>query len=78
MSDYEAMMIRNAKQRAIRRKSALKRLALTLTVVLVVILSIVGLERIGFISSVFMVILLAVTMCVGAFKSGNIWRDVRW
>ena len=78
MSDYEAMMIRKAEQRAIRRRDALKRLALTLTVVLAVILALVGLERICFISRVFMVILLAVTMCVGSFKAGNIWRDLRW
>ena len=78
MSDYEAMMIRNAKQRAIRRKDALRRLALTMAVVLAVILAFVGLEWIGFISRAFMVILLAITMCFGAFKAGNIWRDVRW
>lgn len=78
MSEYEAMMVRKAEQRAIRRRAALKRLALTLAAVLAVILALVGLEWIGFISRVFMVILLAVTMCVGSFKAGNIWRDVRW
>ena len=78
MSDYEAMMIRNAKQRAIRRKDALRRLALTMAVVLAVILAFVGLEWIGFISRAFMVILVAATVCFGAFKAGYIWRDVRW
>lgn len=77
MSDYEALMIRNAKQRAIRRKDALRRLAFTLAVVFVVILAFVSLEWIGFISRVFMVILLAATICAGAFKAGYIWHDVR-
>lgn len=78
MSDYEAMMIRNKQKQVERRKDALRRLAFTLAVVLAVILAIVGLEWIGFISRAFMVILLAATICVGAFKAGYIWRDVRW
>ena len=75
MTEHEAI-IRKGYQ--IRRKKALKRLALTLSAVFAAILALVGLEWIGFISRVFMVILLAVTMCVGSFKAGNIWRDVRW
>ena len=78
MSDYEAMMIRNAQKKAERRKDALRRLVITMAVVLAVILGFVGLEWIGFISRAFMVILLAATVCVGAFKAGYIWRDVRW
>ena len=78
MSDYEAMMIRNAQKKVERRKDALRRLVCTLAVILAVILAFVGLEWIGFISRVFMVILLAATICVGAFKAGYIWRDVRY
>lgn len=50
MSDYEAMMIRNAKQRALRRKDALKRLAVQLALVIAALLAIIGLDHIGFIS----------------------------
>lgn len=78
MSDYEAMMIRNAQQKALRRKDAVKRLTVTLAIVLSVLIAIVGLDHIGFISDLFMVILAAITICAGAFKSGYIWRDVRW
>ena len=78
MSDYEAMMIRNKQKKVERRKDALRRLVFTLAVVLAVILGFVGLKLIGFISRAFMVILLAATICVGAFKAGYIWRDVRW
>lgn len=78
MSDYEAMMIRNAKQIAAQRKDAFRRLSFTLAVVLVAVLAIVGLEWIGFISELFMAILAAITVCCGAFKAGYIWRDVKW
>lgn len=78
MSDYEAMMVRNAKQIAARRKDAFRRLAFTVTVVLAVLLAFVGLEWIGFISKLFMAILAAITICAGAFKAGYIWRDVKW
>ena len=78
MSDYEAMMIRNAKQKAMRRKDALKRLAVALALVCAALISIIGLDHIGFISDLFMAILTVITICIGAFKSGYIWRDVRW
>ena len=78
MSDYEAMMARNAKQRAVRRKDAFRRLSFTLVVVLAAALAFVGLEYIGFISKLFMAILAAITICAGAFKAGYIWRDVKW
>ena len=78
MSDYEAMMIRNAKQKAIRRKDALKRLAIALALVCAALISIIGLDHIGFISDLFMAILTLITICTGSFKAGYIWRDVRW
>ena len=78
MSDYEAMMIRNAKQKAIRRKDALKRLAVALALVCAALISIIGLDHIGFISDLFMAILTLITLCTGSFKAGYIWRDVRW
>ena len=78
MSDYEAMMARNARQMAARRKDALRRLTFTLAVALAVVLAFVGLEWIGFISKTVLVILAAITVCCGAFKAGYIWRDVKW
>ena len=78
MSDYEAMMIRNAKQRALRRKDALKRLVIQLAFVAAALVAIIGLNHIGFISDLFMAILTVIAICVGAFKAGYIFRDVRW
>lgn len=78
MSEYEALLMRNAQQKAIRRKDALKRLAIALAVVCAALLSIIGLNHIGFISDLFMAILALITICTGSFKAGYIWRDIRW
>lgn len=77
MSDYEMMNQRIAAQKAARRKDALRRLAFTLAIVLVVMLAFVGLEYIGFISELFMVILIAITLCTGAFNAGRIWNGYK-
>lgn len=77
MSDYEILNQKVTVQKAVRRKAAMKRLVGVLAIVLVVILAFVGLEYIGFINDVFMVILIAITMCTGSFQAGRIWSGVK-
>ena len=73
MSDYEKINQRVATMRAEQRKAAVKRLIRLLIIVLIVVLSFLGLEYIGFISELFMVILIAIAVCVGSFRAGCIW-----
>ena len=73
MSDYEKINQRVATMRAEQRKAAVKRLIRLLIIVLIVVLSFLGLEYIGFISELFMVILISITVCVGSFHVGCIW-----
>ena len=75
MSDYEMLNQRVAAKKAARRTDMLRRLAFMLAVVLVVVLVFVGLECIGFISEIFAVILINITVCVGAFNAGRIWNS---
>lgn len=77
MSDYEILNQKVAAQKAVRRRDALRRLAYLLAVVLAVVLVFVGLEYIGFISSLFMVILISITVCVGSFNAGRIWTGFK-
>lgn len=74
MSDYEMLNQRIAAKKAIRRKDTLIRLAFLFAIVLVVVLAFVGLNYIGFISDLFMVILALGALLVGAFKAGRIWN----
>ena len=77
MSDYEMLNQKVAEQKAIRRKDTLRRLACLLAIVLAVLLAFVGLEYIGFISELFMAILIAGTICVGSFNAGRIWSGFK-
>ncbi len=77
MSDYEMINLRVAKQMAVRRKETIKKLIVMLAVVLAAALAFVGLEYIGFISELFMVILVACTICVGSFNAGIIWSGFK-
>lgn len=74
MSDYEMLNQRIAAKKAIRRKDTLIRLAFLFAIVLVVVLAFVGLNYIGFISDLFMVILALGALLVGAFNAGRIWN----
>ena len=78
MSEYEFMNQRARQQQAERRRYAIKRLAVILARALAVMLVLVGLEYIGFISKTFLVILVAITIGAGCFRTGYIWRDIRW
>ena len=77
MSDYEMMNQRVAARKAARRKDALRRLAFLLGIVLAVLLLWMGLEWIGFISELFLVLLAFGTICVGCFHAGRIWNSYR-
>ena len=77
MSDYEKINVRVKEQKAARKTWAAKKLAVLLAIVLAVALAFLGLEFIGFISELFLVILIAITICVGSFKAGYICRDIK-
>ena len=73
MSDYEILRRRTAAQKAARRKDALISLVYLLGILLAVCLAIAVLEYIGFISKLFMVILVSGALLVGTFNAGRIW-----
>lgn len=78
MSDYEKINVRVKKQICTRRNEAIKRITILLAWVLVAMGAFIGLQAIGFISPTFMVILMGITICIGAFKSGWICRDIKF
>lgn len=78
MSEYEKINLRVKEQNFSRRKQAFKRIILVLAAVLGAMASFIGLKAIGFISVTFMVILIAVSICIGAFKLGWICRDIKF
>ena len=77
MSDYEMLNQRVAAKKAARRRDTFRRLAFSLVIVLAVLLALLGLEYIGFISGCFLVILMIITICSGAFHAGRIWNSYR-
>lgn len=78
MSDYERINVNVKSNVADRRHEAIKRIVAELLKVLVALGVFIGLKAIGFISGTFMVILMAVAVCVGAFKTGYISRDIKY
>jgi uncharacterized membrane protein YfcA len=78
MSDYEKINVRVKQQVFSRRSEAIKRIIIVLLCVLLTIGAFVGLAAIGFISTTFLVILISITICIGAFKSGWICRDIKF
>lgn len=78
MSDYEKINANVKAQVSARRMWAIKKIILVFCLVLAALLAITGLEAIGFINQIFAVILAAITVCVGAFKTGWIWRDIKF
>ena len=77
MSDYEKINARVKSQREYWRNTAFKRLALLLAKLAIAVLVFVGLQYIGFINLIFMVILISLAVCIGAFKAGWICRDIK-
>ena len=78
MSEYEKINVGVKAQMSARRKEAIKRIAIELVKVLLAVGACIGLKAIGFISTMFLVILVAIIICVGAFKSGYICRDIKF
>jgi hypothetical protein len=78
MSDYEKINVRVNEQVLARRREAIKRIISVLAGVLVYICAFIFLKAIGFISALFMGILVAGTICKGAFKVGFIFRDIKF
>ena len=78
MSDYEKINVRVKGQIECWRKEAFKRLALLLAKVAIAVLFFVGLQYIGFINLTFMLILISLAVCIGAFKAGWISRDIKF
>ena len=77
MSEYENLNAKVKTNMAARRKETIKSIVILLVKVLVVIAIFFGLATIGFISAVFMVILVAITICIGAFNAGRIWSGYK-
>ena len=78
MSEYEKINAGVKLSMAARRKNAIVRIVLVLVKILAAMGSFIGLEAIGYISMDFMVILMAITVCYGAFKTGWICRDIKF
>ena len=78
MSDYEKLNVRVKGQIEYWRKEAFKRLTFLLVKVAIAVLFFVGLQYIGFINLTFMLILISLAVCTGAFKAGWISRDIKF
>ena len=78
MSEYEKINAGVKLSMAARRKESIKRIILVLVGVIVALAAFIGLKAIGFISFDFMVILMAIAVCAGAFKTGYIWHDIKF
>lgn len=78
MSEFERINANVKAKITARRNEAIKRIILVFCVVLVALLAITGLDAIGFISTTFAIILAAISVCIGAFKTGYIWRDIKF
>ena len=78
MSDYERINARVNMNMATRRHEAIKRIVVVLLKVLLALGVVALLKAIGFINGTFLGILMAVAVCVGTFKIGYIWRDIKF
>ena len=78
MSDYEKINAGVKLAMSARRKAAVKKIILVLVKILAAMGFFIGLKAIGFISLTFMVILMAITVCIGAFNTGWICRDIKF
>lgn len=78
MSDYEKINRKVAEHKIALRKEAFQRLIYLLAMVLTVAAIFVGLYCISFINKPFMVILISLAVCIGAFKAGWICRDIKF
>ena len=77
MSEYKKIFAERDAQNTAKRRESIKRIVVVFLKLLVALGAIVGLEAITFISGTFAVILSAVAVCVSAFNTGYIWKDVK-
>ena len=77
MSEYENFNAKVKTNMASRRKAIIKDTNILLVTVLVTIAIFYGLNAITFISAEFMLILVFITICIGAFNAGRIWSDYK-
>ena len=78
MSDYEKI---NAKVKAnvsANRGAAVKVIVIELVKLLFSLSIVIGLHSIGFINGAFMIILVTGLLLTGAFKAGQISRDIKY
>lgn len=78
MSDYEKINRKTAENKICWRKEAFLHLIYLLAMVLIAAAIFVGLYGIGFISKPFMLILLSLDVCIGAFKTGYVWHYIKF
>lgn len=78
MCEFEKINVNAKAQVVAMRKEAIKKVIVELAKTLLAIGGFVALEAIGFISAMFLVILVAITICVSAFKAGYICRDIKF
>lgn len=78
MSELERINTNVKTQINARRHETIKRIVKVFLKLLVTLCAVAGLKAIGFISGTFAVILTAVAVCGGAFKTGYIWRDIKF
>ena len=78
MSDYEKINIRVKKNTVDMRILAFKKIIVVLLKVLLALGAFIGLKAIGFISVVFMAILMAAAIVYGAYKVGSISNEIKF
>ena len=78
MSDYEKLNAGVKANVVNRRKSAFGKVAILVMWLAIAIGAFLGLEAISFISNLFMVILISISVCVCAFKIGYVWHDIKF
>jgi fatty acid desaturase len=72
MSEFEMLNQKTEAKKAAMRKETVKAIVRLFFIVLAVVLAFAGLYLIGFISLLFMVILISIAVCTGAFHAGRI------
>ena len=65
-------------KKAKAKKKAIVRLIVTLAVLIASMFGIIGLEMIGWINGIFQVVLMCVAGAVAMFKSGYLWREIKF
>lgn len=78
MSDYEKINAKVRENVSANRGAAVKVIVIELVKLLVSLGIVIGLHSIGFINGAFMIILVTGLLLTGAFKAGQISRDIKF